>query len=217
MATFVRIRASSAQCHGRAPQLFVGRMQARSRELTSDYDLYDLERGRSVAHLEAYPRGTESAIALFLRLLLRAEAHVLGQVFQDALETEILVGPDLSRSLTCEVLHIKRLESSVVVTLLSPEALVADRQVRVESGANVRSVVCTTLVSAMGWLSAPAALPAPLSEVLLRNGAEHGRFIALADLPALTAQRVRTYFGLSPCEDVLDAQLWMKFLRRLIN
>lgn len=217
MGTFIEVQVPLGEDQGKVAVLFAGQMQARSRELISDYDLYDLQRKRCVARLKAYPRCTESAMALFLRLLLEADSDVLGQEFQGALLVNQLVGPQIRKSLVCEVLLARQADTKVAVTLLSPEALVTDLLVGVESGATTRAVICASLVAALGWRSTPAPLYPPLSAAPIQKGIGQYPFVCLDELPPLTAHRVRRYFHLSPDEKTLDAERWQSFASRLVR
>lgn len=216
MGTFIEVQVPSDEDR-KVELLFAGRMQARSRELISDYDLYDLQRKRYVARLKAYPRCTESAMALFLRLLLEAKSDVLGQRFQGALIVNQLVGPQIRKSLACEVLLAQQVDAEVAVTLLSPEALVAGHLISLEAEATARAVVRASLVAALGWRSTPGPLYPPLSAVPIRRGIGFTPSVRLNELPPLTAHRVRRYFHLSPDEETLDAERWQLFASRLVR
>jgi len=215
VATFVVVRVPAGDRFGNSPPLLTARMQPRSLELTSDYELFDINQGRTVAHLVAYPRCTECAMALFLRLLLRAESNVLSQEFHEELAIDVLVGESLKRVQTCEALRIRRSATSVTVALVSPDALVAGILVNVKDRASARSVVCASLMEALQWHDTPAAFPCSLMDVHIRKGLGRSRYVRLGDFPRLTAQRLRAYFGLSLYEERIDVRLWKIFVRRL--
>src|SRR6516225_9536680 len=131
MGVFVRVTAPTCKPLQNRP-VFAGQLVPRSRELLSDYNLCDLEASRSIACIDQYPRGTETGLALFLRLLLNAERGHLAHRFDEDVMVALSTGSSPTTLFAHEILHICRDGLSARISLLSPAGLVADRPLDLE-------------------------------------------------------------------------------------
>jgi hypothetical protein len=214
MGIFVVVQATESQRQGGRLRIYELRQSTFTMGLVADYALVDWAAAEEVAEIKRYPRCTETGLTLFLRMLKNASKEVLCEPVVGDIAVSLRIAGDPLRPLEAEHLHLKAEDSSLLVHLLSPAALVAGMRVSVRPVPSVREAICEAMRSALGWGDLLPLPPIPLSDVPVRRSPLGREYVCLSDVPPLPRQYLRLHFCQSPEDQTIQAGRWHAFLSR---
>lgn len=193
---------------------FVGQIVGRPRESFVDYELRALRgssRWRSVATLGAYPRWSEPALALFVRLLVCTPATLLSGPAPAWLRVRFSVGPFERMGRVEEVLEVD-VEAARRRACFRSFFKQVRRDLGPAPGNSLRDVVRCALHATLDWGDTMPPAPASLLSVPVRRDAAGIAVVHLADVPDHTVPYLLRAAALTPAAHLLPAHFWYAFL-----
>jgi hypothetical protein len=222
MGVFVRIEAGDDARSSRSPALrFLGMVVVDEMRAVANYELRHVIReahdDHCIARLEAYPRWSEPGLALVARLVGRSEPGFLADSFgEHPLRITLSVGPSPMGARVVERITTQKVLESFGAVMISEVRQIEARMPLLRPDATLRDAVLEVSRWTFGWHQQSGPLPAPLTEVPIRQGPD-GPLVALADIPPHARAHFARCLHLDDSETVAPAQLWLYFIGEILG
>lgn len=213
MERFVRVEVT---CGKTVLGQFSGELRSSRPLLVDAVHLVDLDDGRTVAAISAYPHRTEPTHVLLQRLLERVRlGDPLKAGFSASSKLAVTLSPDPHALFATTLAHITWSNASLACRLVYRGA-VRESSARPPSGGHitVAGAVVMALNSAMGRVTIPP-VPIALCAVPTRHHPGELAYVLLQDVPEYARGGLCKRMGLSPTDERVDAATWRLYLRAL--
>jgi hypothetical protein len=218
MGVYVWIEWGGGDFEPSLPRLpmFVGEITAAEIVPVADYELRQIlppaDDEVSVATLDQYPRWSEPGLALAARLIDRSDAQFLAQPVELPLRISLAIGPTPVTARIAEQATLLSLEGILAAAFSSGGRHVQACVPASVAHLPIRLAVLEVIRYAMGWQTPLGPMPAPLSDVPVRQAADGSGFVRLDDVPPHPRFHLGRRLRLTDDVETVPAQDWFRFI-----